>query len=200
VPKQITNIVHEQDDRLDLKQLEQMQRDLFGQHSDADKRFRIWLGTHLRTRANNVVNLAHQLSVGQVKKVRDRFRRELELRQTDDAYRSVSLAAELLDRPLKADGRRTRVDLAKESLRLKACLDRLFGREAHERHNIRLSQLTGLDDRHTLDLIKGANGIGQVWWDFLESVEAVVLPVDDLPLLRRMGSHQAAGTQFTLDH
>jgi hypothetical protein len=94
----------------------------------------------------------------------------------------------LIERPIRANARLSRPDLAADSDRLRLTLNRLFGDKIEDRHTVRLSQLTGLDERHTLDLLKGANGVGQVWWDFLDAVEAEIFPYQSAPLLARMSA------------
>jgi hypothetical protein len=34
--------------------------------------------------------------------------------------------------------------------------------------------ITGLDERHTLDLLNGANAVNEVWWNFINEVETAV--------------------------
>jgi hypothetical protein len=71
---------------------------------------------------------------------------------------------------------------------LRLRLNRIFGDRTENRLTVRFAELSGLDDRHVLDLLKGANSVGHVWWEFLEAVEqasanAPAHPHADQPLL-----------------
>lgn len=189
--KQIEKIVYGTTGQLDAEELARMQRDLFDAGDDAQRRFGIWLSTHLRTNAKLD---AKAVNPKQAEKLRTRFRRELELRQSDLAYRKVAKAAELIERPMRVGPRSSRADPFSDSRRLRSRLDCLFGDEAPDRRNRRLAQLTGLDDRHTLDLLNGANAVNEVWWNFFTELEAAATTRNvDTPtreqssFLRRMG-------------
>jgi hypothetical protein len=189
--RQISKVAHEHHVRLDATHLMRMQGELFGEAPDAQRRFGIWLLTQLRIPINDPRDLVHKLNRAQIERLRERHRREISLRQTDAAYRKVAAAAELIARPLKPVSRASPTDREADARRLRSYLDRLFGDGIAERYNARLSQLTGLDDRHTLDLLSGANGTGQQWWRFLDAVDAKMNPPDDAPLLQRMGDGYA---------
>jgi hypothetical protein len=193
--KQIATIVHGQNDL--SAELTRMQRELFGEAREDDIRFRVWLSTHLRTRFDELSEPIHSLGAKQVERLRARFRREIRLRESDAAYLRVASAAELIERPLKANSRGGG-DPVEDSRLLRSRLDRLFGGETEERHNIWLAQLTGLDERHTLDLLKGANGVAQIWWKFLDAVEAAVTLSEEAPLLRSMFAGQTARAVYEL--
>jgi hypothetical protein len=62
-------------------------------------------------------------------------------------------------------------DLVAEVRELRLRLHRIFGDRTENRLTLRFAELSGLDDRHVLDLLKGANSVGHVWWEFLEAVE-----------------------------
>jgi hypothetical protein len=191
--KQIANAVHGQDGQMDVDELRRMQGQLFGDKPDARRRFQIWVGTHLRFLPEQPTdNLARILNTTQVERLRARFKREVQLRDSDVAYKRVAQAAELIVRPLRASSRAGHVDRMAESRELRVRLERIFADAIEERAgdqperlNKRLSQLTGLDERHTLDLLNGANGVGDAWWRFLDAVE--IATNNDLPLLRQMG-------------
>jgi hypothetical protein len=177
--------------QLDADELKQMQNDLFGAAHEGEPRFAIWLSTHLRT---DTKMDSKALNPKQAEKLRARFKREIELRQSDPAYRRVAKAAELIERPMRSGPRSLGADPFSDSRRLRSRLDVLFGDEAPDRRNRRLAQLTGLDDRHTLDLLNGANAVNEVWWNFFTEIEAaataskVDTPKGEHPsLLRRMG-------------
>jgi hypothetical protein len=116
------------------------------------------------------------------------------MRQSDLAYRRVANAAELIQRPLRSGARSSEMDPFSDSRRLRSRLDSLFADEALDRRNRRLAQLTGLDERHTLDLLNGANSVNDVWWNFIAEIEAAVagnkvetFKSEQSSLLRRMG-------------
>ena len=192
--RQVVNLVHGESGELGADELARMQQALFGDRPESNNRFKIWLATHLRVPLEQVSHVQNWNNT-QVERLRARFRRENGLRRDDLGYRAASLAAELVERPIRANARFGRADLAADSRRLRLTLNRLFADEAEERHTVRLSQLTGLDERHTLDLLKGANGVGQVWWDFLDAVEAELFPFQNAPLLvqRFLGSNHNEG-------
>jgi hypothetical protein len=169
--RQIEKIVHGSVGPLAEEELGQMQCNLFSAAHDADPRFAIWVATQLRTDTNAAVTA---VNAKQAEKLRIRFKREIEMRQSDPAYRRVAKAAELIQRPQRSGARSPGSDRFSESSRFRVRLDRLFGDEAPDRRNRRLAQLTGLDERHTLDLLNGANAVNEVWWKFLGDVEAAV--------------------------
>jgi hypothetical protein len=169
--RQIDRIVYGSAGQLDAEELKRMGRDLFGAADDAKTRFEIWLSTHLRTDTQLEGNA---LNPRQAEKLRARFKREIEMRQSDPAYRKVAKAAELIQRPLRPSGRSSETDTFSASRQLRSRLDRLFGDAASDRRNRRLAQLTGLDERHTGDLLNGANAVSELWWNFLGRVEAAV--------------------------
>jgi hypothetical protein len=190
-PRQIDRIVNGSAGQLDAEELKRMERDLFGAAYGAEPRFAIWLSTHLRT--DKKIE-AKTLNPRQTEKLRTRFKREIEMRQNDPAYRRVAKAAELVQRPLRTSSRSSETDPFSASGRLRSRLDSLFCDEAADRRSRRLAQLTGLDERHTSDLLKGANAVGEVWWTFLNQVEAAVvgnrvevLKSEQSSLLGRMG-------------
>jgi hypothetical protein len=190
--RQIEKIVFGSVGQVDSEELMRIERDLFGATHDTEQRFRIWLSTHLRT--DTKID-AEALNPKQAEKLRTRFKREIELRQTDTAYLRVASAAELIERPLRSGSRSSDADPFSDSRRLRSRLDILFGDEAPDRRNRRLAQLTGLDERHTLDLLNGANAVNDVWWNFFTQVEAVAGAVNEVAaakseqssFLRRMG-------------
>ena len=186
--KQVANLVHGESGRLGTDELARMQQELFGDQAEGDKRFKIWLATHLRVPLEQLSQPTQNWNTTQVERLRARFKRENDLRHHDHKYRGVSLAAGLIERPVRANARLGRADLAADSDRLRRTLNRIFADEADDQHTVRLSQLTGLDERHTLDLLKGANSVGQVWWDFLGAVEMELFPYQNAPLLARMST------------
>src|SRR5262249_14433422 len=132
--RQIERIVHGSAGQLDVEELKQMERDLFGDAPDAGRRFDIWLATHLRT--DSKID-AKALNPKQAEKLRARFKRELEMRQSDNAYRRVSRAAELIDRPLRSGARSLGADPFSDSRRLRTRLDGLFDDGVADRKNRR---------------------------------------------------------------
>ena len=171
--RHIERIVYGSAGQFDVDELRQMERDLFGTAADAGQRFGIWLSTHLRTKSK--IN-ASALNPKQGEKLRARFKRELEMRQIDAAYRQVASVAELIERPSRSGTRSLRLSLllipgrSARALTGFLMMGRLFGGIR------RLAQLTGLDDRHTLDLLNGANAVNEVWWIFLAEVETAAAP------------------------
>jgi hypothetical protein len=190
--RQIDKVVFGSAGQLDAEELKLIGRDLFGAAPDAESRFAIWLSTHLR---NDAKIEAKTLNPKQVEKLRARFKREIEMRQNDLAYRRVAQAAELIQRPLRSGARSLESDPFADSRRLRLRLDRIFADDMPDRRNRRLAQLTGLDDRHTLDLLNGANAVNEVWWNFIDEIEravreeksAAVVNAEQPSLLRRMG-------------
>jgi hypothetical protein len=169
--KQLASALHGIDGDLDAAALSQMRQELFGDRTNAGERFKIWLATHARVDGAENADLSLGLSLKHAERVRARYAREIELRRNDPAYRHVAEAAELIARPLRAKPRRQMVDLIAGSRELQLRLHRLFADHMEDRLTVRFAQLTGLDDRHVLDLLKGANGTGDVWWEFLKAVE-----------------------------
>jgi hypothetical protein len=167
---QIQKIVHGQAGRLDADELKRMQRELFGVSEDAEHRFSIWESTHLRA-PRIIPDPVRGLSPKQVEKLRARFTREIDFRRNDPAYKRAAIAAELIERPLRSSPRSEIAD----PVRLQSCVRRLFGEGSHRRDNHLLAQLTGLGDRHSLDLLKGANAVTDAWWIFLDQVQTRAL-------------------------
>jgi hypothetical protein len=169
--RQIDRIVYGSAGQFDAGELKGMGHDLFRDANDADRRFAIWLSTHLRT--DTKID-AKALNSKQAEKLRTRFKREIEMRQSDPAYCRVAHAAELIQRPPRSGARSSGTDPFSDSRRLRSRLDNLFADEAPDRRNRRLAQLTGLDERHTLDLLNGANAVNEVWWNFIDDVESAI--------------------------
>ncbi len=189
--RQIDKIVFGSAGQLDAEELKRMGRDLFGTAQDAESQFAIWLSTHLR---NEGKTEAKALNPRQAEKLRARFKRESEMRQSDPAYRRVAGAAELIQRPARSGARSLESDPFSDSRRLRSRLGSIFGDDVPDRWNRRLAQLTGLDDRHTLDLLNGANAVNEVWWNFIDEVERAITRQtvetgngEQASLLRRMG-------------
>jgi len=186
--KQLASALHGTDGDVDANAVSRMREGLFGDRPNAEGRLKIWLATHARLEEADTVDPSLGLSPRHSERVRIRYVREIELRRDDPAYRRVAEAAELIARPFRAKSRREKVDLLAEARELRLRLHRLFGDHLEDRLTVRFAQLTGLDDRHALDLLKGANGVGDVWWRFLEAVEHAGGPVpveidaDDPPL------------------
>jgi len=186
--KQLASVLHGADGDVDDTAFSRMRQELFGDRSDAETRFRIWLATHARLNGAGTTDPTLGLSPRHAERVRTRYARELELRLADLPYRRVAEAAELIPRPLRAKARRQKVDLPAEARELRLRLRRLFGDYLEDRLTVRFAQLTGLDDRHVLDLLKGANGVGDIWWRFLEAIEqrdvaaTVEVDTDEPPL------------------
>ncbi|MBM1169921.1 hypothetical protein [Microvirga arabica] len=183
--RQIEKIAHAEGGQLHVDELAQIGRELFGDRPQAERCLQIWLMTQLRVQSELPADRNPALSSKQVEKLRTRFKREKEFRQNDPVYRTVSLAAELIERPIRANSRSAAGDMTADPINLRSFLSRLFGEGAEERHNRYLAQLTGLDDRHTLDLLKGANRVCEAWWDFLHRVEGEVLHAGNTSVLRR---------------
>jgi hypothetical protein len=190
---QIEKIVHGEAGRFDADELARMECELFGDRPNAKERFRVWLSTHLRGDTGVIADPVRFCNPKQVEKLRIRHKREMDFRESDPAYRVVSSVCELLERPPRVNTRSQLADPRADAYRLQSLLRQLFGDGADDRSSRRLAQLTGLDDRHTLDLIKGANAVNSAWWDFLDKVEAKVHPkppevlsTKEPELLRRM--------------
>ena len=169
--KQLASALHGTEGDVDATALSRMRQELFGDRSNAENRFKIWLATHARLEGAETADPSLGLSPKHAERLRTRYAREVELRRDDLAYRRVAEAAELIARPLRAKTRRQKVDVLAEARELRLRLHRLFGDQVEDRLTVRFAQLTGLDDRHALDLLKGANGVGDVWWGFLGAVE-----------------------------
>jgi hypothetical protein len=197
--KQLASALHGADGDVDSA-FDRMRHELFGDRPDAEIRFKIWLATHARLEGAETADPSLGLSPKHAERVRTRYAREIELRRDDLPYRHVAEASELIPRPLRAKSRRQKVDLSAEARELRLRLHRLFGDYLEDRLTVRFAQLTGLDDRHVLDLLKGANGVGDVWWGFLAAVEqgAAAAAVDEPPLFawrpdyRRLDSASSA--------
>jgi hypothetical protein len=169
---QIEKVVHGSAGELRSEELMRMKRDLFSSAKDAERRFEVWLATQLRSETKTDVKAVYALNPKQVERIRARFKREIDLRVSDPAYKRIATAAELIDRPVRGGARSVDADPFASSRRLRTRLDELFGDEVPDRRNRRLAQLTGLDERHTLDLLNGANAVNEMWWTFLNQVEA----------------------------
>jgi hypothetical protein len=190
--KQIANVMHGIEGSLSVDELNRMQDVLFANQSEPQIRFKLWLTTHLRTTFGAIDDLTRALTPKQTQRLRTRYVREVALRGDDPSYRMVATAAELIKRPVRAKSQRRGVDAASGARDLRHRLGNIFPGGPEDRRTACFAQLTGLDDRHVLDLLKGANAVGEVWWEFLDAVETAirVLPGDwtaeDAPLLRRM--------------
>ena len=195
--KQIANAVHGQEGPLTAQELTDMREGLFNSATDADDAFAVWLSTHIRAKIAALDELPRTLNVGQVEKLRARYKREMELRRIDLNYRRVATAADRIERPLKPTARTGSTDPTADARRLRSEVVGLFGDNA-DRCASRFAQLTGLDDRHALDLLSGANRINKCWWDFLDEVRQKLFPTDELPLLRSINGGAAA--QKPLSH
>lgn len=182
---QIEKVVHGQQGQIDADELLRMQRDLFGNLPDAERRFHTWLATQLRSELPQSTAPARTFTAKQAEKVRTRFIRECELRKVDGVYRRVAEIADLIERPVRAARAANRSD---DADRLRASLTRLFGDDFADRRDRRFSQLTGLDDRHAGDLIKGANPIGEAWLQFLDRIESALFAAEEQSQLRRAAS------------
>jgi hypothetical protein len=174
--KQLASALRGTDGDVDATALSRMRQELFGDRPNAEKCFEIWLVTHSRLEGAETADPTLRLSPKHTERVRTRYAREIALRRDDLAYRRVAEATELISRPLRSKTRRQKVDLLAEAQQLRLRLHRIFGDHVENRLTVRFAQLTGLDDRHVLDLLKGANSVGHVWWEFLEAVEQASAP------------------------
>ena len=190
--KQILIALYGNQGMLAADELGRMQEELFGGRSEPDRRFKIWLETQLRAKAVVVDHPALGLSPKQVERLRNRFVREVMLRRDSPAYQTVAAAAELIERPVRANPRGRHAVASRDARELQSRLGRILGGEGDERLAMRLAQLTGLDDRHASDLLKGANGIGEVWWKFLDMVEAKLPGGGAYPLTQPVERHGAS--------
>ncbi|MCP1829118.1 hypothetical protein J2R76_005818 [Bradyrhizobium sp. USDA 4532] len=189
--RQIDKIVFGSAGQFDADEVRRMGSELFGTGQDAVPRLAVWLSTHLRSDAKFD---AKELNPKQVEKLRSRFKREIEMRQNDPTYCRVASAAELIQRPTRSGARSAESDPFTDSRRLRQRLDSIFSDDASDRRNRRMAQLTGLDERHTLDLLNGANSVSEAWWNFVDEVERALgrqrvrSPNEAEPsLLQRMG-------------
>lgn len=189
--KQIANAVHGPEGPLTAQELADMREGLFNDMPDADDAFVVWLSAHTRTKMAALDEFPRAFNLGQVEKLRARYKRELELRRGDPNYRRVATAADRIERPLKRAAATGSTDPTGDARRLRSEVAALFGDNA-DRCVIRFTQLTGLDDKHAADLLGGAARINKCWWDFLAEVRQKVFPTDELPLLRSINGGAAA--------
>jgi hypothetical protein len=168
--RQIAAVVHGVTSGFSAADLSRVGDQLFGARVDGDRRLHVWVETQLRVDIDGLDGLNRVLNPRNVEKLQSRFDRELRMRQNDKAYARVALAAELIDRPRRwAKVDRGRNDRDPQGLRQR--LQSIFGDGTDDGLSVRFAQLSGLDDRHTQDMLKGADGVTAAWWAFLSDVE-----------------------------